>query len=82
MPLIGNVLNPLANSVLLPLGLTAAASVTDAAIHKKMFGSGVTTIILDEKMNDLMIIIKLLKESDLLKVHQCRFENLPICMCS
>ena len=83
MPLIGNVLNPLANSVLLPLGLTAAASATDAAIHKKMFGSGVTTlIILDEKMNDLMIIIKLLKESDLLKVHQCRFENLPICMCS
>ena len=82
MPLIGNVLNPLANSVLLPLGLTAAASVTDAAIHKKMFGSCVTTIILDEKMNDLMIIIKLLKESDLLKVHQCRFENLPICMCS
>ena len=50
MPLIGNVLNPLANSVLLPLGLTAAASATDAAIHKKMFGSSVTTlIILDEK---------------------------------
>ena len=83
MRLIVNVLNPLATSVLLPLGLTAAASATDAAIHKKMFGSGVTTlIILDEKMNDLMIIIKLLKESDLLKVHQCRFENLPICMCS
>ena len=83
MPFIGNVLNPLANSALLPLGLTAAASATDAAIHKKMFESGITTlIILDEKMNDLMIIIKLLKESDLLKVHQCRFENLPICMCS
>ena len=83
MPLIVNVLNPLDTSVLLPLGLTAAASATDAAIHKKMFGSGITTlIILDEKMNDLMIIIKLLKESDLLKVHQCRFENLPICMCS
>ena len=83
MRLIVNVLNPLATSVLLPLGLTAAASATDAAIHKKMFGSGITTlIILDEKMNDLMIIIKLLKESDLLKVHQCRFENLPICMCS
>ena len=84
MPLIGNVLNPLANSALSPLGLAAAAaSATDAAIHKKMFGSGVTTlIILDEKMNDLKIIIKLLKESDLLKVHQCRFENLPICMCS
>ena len=83
MRLIVNVLNPLATSVLLPLGLTAAASATDAAIHKKMFESGITTlIILDEKMNDLMIIIKLLKESDLLKVHQCRFENLPICMCS
>ena len=83
MPLIENVRNPLANSVLLPLRLTAAGSATDAAIHKKMFESGITTlIILDEKMNDLMIIIKLLKESDLLKVHQCRFENLPICMCS
>ena len=70
MPLIGNVLNPLTNSALLPLGLTATASATDAAIHKKMFGSGITTlIILDEKMNGIMIKIKLLKESDLLKVH-------------
>ena len=33
LPLIGNVLKPLAKSVLIPLGLTAAA--TDAAIHKK-----------------------------------------------
>ena len=24
----------------MPLGLTAAAAATDAAIHKKMFGSG------------------------------------------
>ena len=31
---IGNVLKPLAKSVLIPLGLTAA-SATDAAIHKK-----------------------------------------------
>ena len=38
-----NVLKPLAKSVLIPLGLTAAASATDAAIHKKMFESGVTT---------------------------------------
>ena len=42
--LIGNVLKSLAKSVLIPLGLTAAASATDAAIHKKMFGSGVTTL--------------------------------------
>ena len=35
IPLIGNVLKPLAKSVSIPLGLTAAASATDAAIHKK-----------------------------------------------
>ena len=35
LPLIGNVLKPLAKSALIPLGLTAAASATDAAIHKK-----------------------------------------------
>ena len=33
-PLIGNVLKPLAKTILMPLGLTAA-SATDAAIHKK-----------------------------------------------
>ena len=33
-----NVLKPLAKSVLIPLGLTAAASATDEAIHKNMFG--------------------------------------------
>ena len=38
LPLIGNVLKPLAKSVLIPLGLTAAASATDAAVHKKMLG--------------------------------------------
>ena len=39
-PLIKNVLKPLVKSVLISLGLTAAASETDAAIYKKMFGSG------------------------------------------
>ena len=33
LPLIGNALNPLAKSVLVPLGLIAAASATDAAIQ-------------------------------------------------
>ena len=33
----------LAKSVLIPLGLTEAASATDAAIHKKIFGSANTT---------------------------------------
>ena len=35
LPLIGCLLKPLAKSVLIPLGLTAGASGTDAAIHKK-----------------------------------------------
>ena len=67
MPLIGNVLKPLAKSVLTPLGLTAAASATDAAIHKKMFGPGFTTLIIsNEEMNDNMKIVKSLEESGLL----------------
>ena len=40
LSLIGNVLKTLAKSVLIPLRLTAAASATDTAINKKMFGSG------------------------------------------
>ena len=62
-----NVLKPLAQSVLIPLGLAAAASATDAAIHKKMFGSGVTTFIISiEEMNDIMKIVKSLEEPGLL----------------
>ena len=35
LPLIKNVITPLAKSVLIPLGLTAAASAADSGIHKK-----------------------------------------------
>ena len=35
LPLMKSVIKPLAKSVLVPLGLTAAASVADARIHKK-----------------------------------------------
>ena len=35
LPLIKNVIKPLTKSVLIPLGLTAATSATDAGIHKK-----------------------------------------------
>ena len=67
LPLIGNILKPLAKSVLIPLVLTAAAPATDAAIHKKMFGSGFTTSInSNEEMNDIIKIIKSLEESGLL----------------
>ena len=38
LSLIGNVLKPLARSVLIPLGLTAAVSARDTAIQKKTYG--------------------------------------------
>ena len=67
LPLIGNVFKPLAKSVLVPLELTAATSAIDAAIHKKIFASGVTTLIIsNEEMTDIMKIVKLLEEFDLL----------------
>ena len=67
LPLIRCVLKPLNKSILKPLGLIAAASATDAAIHKKMFRSGKKTLIIpNEEMNDIMKIVKSLKESGLL----------------
>ena len=67
LPLIGNVLKLLAKKVLIPSGLTVAASTTDAAIHKKMFGSGIITLIIsNEKINDIMKIVKSFEESGLL----------------
>ena len=55
LPLIKNVIKPLSKSVLIPLGLTAAASTADAGIHKKIVGSGKTTLIIsDEEMNDII----------------------------
>ena len=64
---LGNILKPLAQSVLLPLGLTAAAAATDAAIHKKMIGSGFTTLIIsNEEMNNIMEKVKSIEDSGLL----------------
>ena len=40
LPLIKIAIKPLAKSVLIPLGLTAAASAADAGIHKKILESG------------------------------------------
>ena len=39
----GNVLKPLAKNILVPSGLTTAASTTDAAIQKKIYGSDTAT---------------------------------------
>ena len=62
-----NIFKPLAKSVLIPSEITAAVSATDAAIQKKRFGSGMTTLIIsNEEMDDILKIIKSLKESGLL----------------
>ena len=62
-----DVLRSLAKSVLTPLQLTATASATDASIHKKMFGSGMKTLIIsNEEINFIMKIVKSLEEYDLL----------------
>ena len=66
LPLIRNILKLLAKNVLIPLQLIAAASAADATIQKKMFGSGVTALIISNvKMNDDMKIVKCLEESGL-----------------
>ena len=54
LPLIKNIIKPLAESVLIPLGLTAAASAADAGIHKKTLRSGNTTLIISNE--DMMIL--------------------------
>ena len=63
MPLVRNVFKPLAKSAIIPLGLTAAAAATDAAIHKKMFRSGMTTLLNSDEDTK---IVKSLEESGLL----------------
>ena len=63
LPLMKNVLKPLPKSALIPLGLIAAASATDAAIHAKMFEScTITLVISNEEMNDISKIVKSLEQ--------------------
>ena len=67
LPLMKNLIKPLAESVLIPLGLTAAASAADAGIHRKILGSGTTTLkISNDEMEDIIKIVKSLEDSDLL----------------
>ena len=64
-----SVIKPLAKSVLVPLGLAAAASPADARIHKKILGSGhnnTTLIISNDKMDDILKIVKSLENSEVL----------------
>ena len=69
LPLIKSVIKPLAKSVLIPLGLTAAASAADAGIHKKILGSGhnnTTLIISNDEMEYILKIVKSLENSGVL----------------
>ena len=67
LSLMKSVLMPLGKNFLLPLGLLAEMSVADAAIQKKIYGSGSTTLIIsNEEMKDIMKIVKSLEESGLI----------------
>ena len=74
LPLIKNVIKPLAKSVLILLGLTAAASAADVGIHKKILGSGhnhplhntTTLMISNNELEDIIKIVKSLEDSGLL----------------
>ena len=67
LPLIKNIITPLAKSAFIPLGLTAAASAVDAGIRKKILGSGNTILIISNKdMKDHIKIVKFLEYSGLL----------------
>ena len=58
---------PLAKNILAPLGITAAASVIDAGIQKKIHGSRRTTLIISNKvMNDIKKIVQALEDSNIL----------------
>ena len=63
-----SVITPLAKSVLIRLGLTAAASAADAEIHKKILGSGghATLTISNNEVEDLIKTVKSLEDSGLL----------------
>ena len=58
LPLMKNVIKPLAKTFLIPLRLTAAASAADAGIHKKILESGhnTTLIISNDEMEDILKI--------------------------
>ena len=68
LPLIKNLIKPLAKSVLIRLGLTAAVSPADAGTHKKILRSGNSTILIisNNEIEHLIKIVKSLEDSGLL----------------
>ena len=64
---IRSVLKPLTKRVLIPLRLITVAPATDSAMQKKIFESGMTTLIIsNEEMDNIVHINKSLEESFLL----------------
>ena len=69
LPLMKGVIKLLAKGVLVPLGLTAAASAADAGIHRRILGSGhnnTTLIISNDEMNNILEMVKSLEDSGVL----------------
>ena len=70
LPLMKSVIKSLPKSVLIPLGLMAAASAADAGMHQKILGSGhnnnTTLIISNDEMDDILKIVKSLEDSGVL----------------
>ena len=70
LPLMKSVIQPLAKSVLIPLGLAtaAAASAADAGIHKKILRSArnTTLIISNDEIKDILERVRSLEDSGLL----------------
>ena len=69
LPLTKSVIKSLAKSVLILLGLTAAASAADAGIHEKILGYGhnnTTLIVSNDEMDDILKIVKSLEDSGVL----------------
>ena len=69
LPLTKSVIKSLAKSVLISLGLMAAASAADVKMYKKILGSGhnnTTLIISNDEMDDILKIVKSLEDSGVL----------------
>ena len=66
LSLMKNLLQPLAKIVLIPLGLTAAASTVDVRNHKNILESIKKTLISSEEMKDILKTVKSLKDSGIL----------------
>ena len=69
-----SVTQALGKSVLIPSGLTAAASAAHAGIHRKMLRSGHSTTLIksNDGMEDILKIVKSLEDSGLLLEGVCK----------